>query len=97
MDKLKKEHKQKVEELATAIHDRTRFKDLSEGYMKEVARLEAQLEEMDLKPKPRSTQRPKDTVKRGQSATTQNQAKMKRIEAKQLTDVVHVLKLKLQE
>ncbi len=65
LDKLKKEHKLKVDELATAIHDRTRFKDLSEGYMKEVARLEAQLEELDLKPKPKSTQRPKDTVKRG--------------------------------
>ena len=64
--------------------------------MQEVARLEAQLESVDIKPKPKSTQRPKDTVKREHSATTNtHQTKMKRIEAKQLTDVVHVLKLKL--
>lgn len=53
-----------MEELAIAIKDRNRFKDLSEGYMKEVARLEAQLESVDVKPKSKGSQRPKDTVKR---------------------------------
>lgn len=53
-----------MEELAIAIKDRNRFKDLSEGYMKDVARLEAQLESMDVKPKSKGSQRPKDTVKR---------------------------------
>ena len=31
--------------------DKVRFKELSEGYMQEVARLEAQLEAADMKPK----------------------------------------------
>ena len=33
----------KEEELAMATSDKVRFKELSEGYMQEVARLEAQL------------------------------------------------------
>ena len=41
LDKLKREHSKQSEELAIALKDRTRFKDLSEGYMKEVAKLEA--------------------------------------------------------
>lgn len=66
--------------------------------MKEVARLEAQLESVDVKPKSKGSQRPKDTVKRDQSATNNhNAAKVKRIEAKTLNDVVQILKLKLQE
>lgn len=66
--------------------------------MQEVARLEAQLEAVDIKPRAKGTQRPKDTVKREHSATNNsNQVKLKRIEAKQLNDVVHILKLKLQE
>jgi hypothetical protein len=44
LDKAKKDLQKKVEELLIAEQDRTRFKDLSEGYMQEVARLEAQLE-----------------------------------------------------
>lgn len=64
--------------------------------MKEVARLEAQLESVDIKPKAKGTQRPKDTVKREQSATGPgNAVKIKRIDAKQLNDVVFILKLKL--
>lgn len=64
--------------------------------MQEVARLEAQLEEADVKPKSKGSQRPKDTVKREHSATANSNAvKIKRVEAKLLTDVVHVLKLKL--
>lgn len=39
------------EELAMANTDKVRFRELSEGYMQEVARLEAQLEAADLKPK----------------------------------------------
>lgn len=99
LKKIKQELANKVEELAIATKDRTRFKDLSEGYMQEVARLEAQLESVDVKPKAKgSSQRPKDTVKREHSATNNSNAvKQKRIEAKQLTDVVHILKLKLQE
>ena len=42
--------------------DKVRFKELSESYMQEVARLEAQLEANDLKPKNKLSQRPKDTV-----------------------------------
>jgi hypothetical protein len=37
--------------------------------MQEVARLEAQLEAVDVKPRAKGTQRPKDTVKREHSAT----------------------------
>jgi hypothetical protein len=69
LTKLRKEHSKIVEELAVAENDRTRFKDLSESYMQEVARLEAQLEAVDIKPKAKGTQRPKDTVKREHSAT----------------------------
>jgi hypothetical protein len=67
--------------------------------MQEVARLEAQLEEADLKPKSKASQRPKDTVKREMSAGNSNPhgVKMKRVEMKQLNDVVPILKLKLQE
>lgn len=64
LDKAKKDLQKKVEELLIAEQDRTRFKDLSEGYMQEVARLEAQLEQADIKPKPKGVNRPKDTVKR---------------------------------
>lgn len=67
--------------------------------MQEVARLEAQLEAADLKPKSKASQRPKDTVKREMSASNANPhgVKMKRVEMKQLNDVVSILKLKLQE
>jgi hypothetical protein len=61
--------------------------------MMEVTRLEAQLEAANLKPS-KTSQRPKDTVKRAASAT---QNKQKRVDAKQLGDVVCLLKLKLQE
>lgn len=47
-----------------AKQDKVRFKELSEGYMQEVARLEAQLEAADMKPKSKLSQRPKDTVLR---------------------------------
>ena len=59
-----KEMKKKAEELAIAKSDANRFKDLSEGYMQEVARLEAQLEAANVKPQSKASQRPKDTVKR---------------------------------
>ena len=41
----------KDDELAMEKSDKVRFKELSEGYMQEVARLEAQLEAADMKPK----------------------------------------------
>ena len=47
-----------------ANKDKVRFKELSEGYMRDVARLEAQLEAADMKPKSKLSQRPKDTVMR---------------------------------
>ena len=58
--------KTKEEELAITTADKVRFRELSESYMQEVARLEAQLEANDLKPQPKNklSQRPKDTVKR---------------------------------
>ena len=46
----KKDIKKKAEELAISKSDANRFKDLSEGYMQEVARLEAQLEAANVKP-----------------------------------------------
>ena len=70
-------------------NDKIRFKDLSECYMKEVAKLEAQLEAADLKPKSKMSQRPKDTVMRDQSHSLSNihAAKIKRVDTKQLIDV----------
>ena len=96
LDKLRKEHQKKVEECAVAQKDRLRFKELSEGYMQEVARLEAQMEQADIKPKAKGVSRPKDTVKRDQSGPAKTN-KSKRVESKQLNDVVAILKLKLQE
>ena len=80
-------------------NDKIRFKDLSEGYMKEVARLETQLEAADLKPKSKLSQRPKDTVMRDQSHSLSNihAAKVKRVDVKQLSEVCQLLKLRLQE
>ena len=99
MQKAQSDLQKKTEELAIAQKDRVRFKELSEGYMQEVARLEAQLEAADLKPKPKASQRPKDTVKRETSAGNKNphSAKQKLVEMKQLGDVIPILKLKLQE
>ena len=59
---LSRELEEKDEELAITRSDKVRFKELSEGYMQEVARLEAQLEAADMKPKSKLSQRPKDTV-----------------------------------
>jgi len=50
-----------------------------------------------LKPKSKMSQRPKDTVKRDQSAKNAHATKLRRVEAKQLADVVAFLKLRLQE
>jgi hypothetical protein len=61
--------------------------------MREVTWLEAQLEAANLKPS-KTSQRPKDTVKRVVSAT---QNKQKCVDSRQLGDVVCLLKLKLQE
>ena len=57
--------------------------------MKQVTNLESQLEAADLKPKSKMSQRPKDTVKRDQSASFQNPyhtSKVKRVETKQLLE-----------
>jgi hypothetical protein len=69
---LKTSLAEKDEQLAITTSDKVRFKELSEGYMQEVARLEAQLEAADLKPKSKLSQRPKDTVVRDQSHSLSN-------------------------
>ena len=69
---LKTSLAEKDEQLAITTSDKVRFKELSEGYMQEVARLEAQLEPADLKPKSKLSQRPKDTVVRDQSHSLSN-------------------------
>ena len=67
--------------------------------MQEVARLEAQLEAADLKPKSKLSQRPKDTVVRDQtnSLSNMNAQRMKSVEPKQLSQVTQLLKLFLQQ
>ena len=67
--------------------------------MKEVARLESQLEENDMKPKSKMSQRPKDTYVKDQVHSLSNNSvqKVKSIDAKQLVEVVHLLKLHLQQ
>lgn len=90
---------EKEEQLAITTSDKVRFKELSEGYMQEVARLEAQLEAADLKPKSKLSQRPKDTVMRDQSHSLSNihAQRVKSIEPKQLTMAIQLLKLLLQQ
>ena len=51
IDTQKNQLADKDEELAIATSDKVRFKELSEGYMNEIARLELQLEAADVKPK----------------------------------------------
>lgn len=87
----------KDEELAMSKNDRVRFKELSEGYMQEVARLEAQLEAADMKPKSKMSQRPKDTVLRDQSHSLSNihAQRVKSVEPKQLTQAITLMKLLL--
>ena len=99
LNDLKTKMAEKEEDLAITNSDKVRFKDLSEGYMKEVARLEAQLEAADIKPKSKLSQRPKDTVMRDQSHSLSNihAQRVKSVEAKQLTQTVLLLKLILQK
>ena len=77
------------EELAVERSDKIRFKDLSEGYMRKVAELEAQMEAAEIKPHSKMSQRPKDTVPRDQSHSLSNihANKVKRVDAKTLHDV----------
>lgn len=65
--------------------------------MKEVAHLESQLEAAAIKPKSKTSQRPKDTTKRDitQSLSQVSAQKLKIIEAKQLKEEVQLLKLLL--
>lgn len=57
--------------------------------MNEVARLEAQLDAADLKPRSKMSQRPKDTVPRDSTNSLANKhgvaQRVKNVEAKQLT------------
>ena len=76
-------------------NDKVKFKDLSETYMKEVAHLESQLEAAAIKPKSKTSQRPKDTTQRDitQSLSQVSTQKVKMIEARQLKEEVQLLKL----
>ena len=67
--------------------------------MKEVAHLETQLEAAEIKPKSKTTQRPKDTNARDvtHSLSNQNGYRVKLVDAKQLKLEVHLLKLFLQQ
>ena len=67
--------------------------------MQEVARLEAQMEAADLKPKSKLSQRPKDTVMRDQTHSLSNihSTRVKNVEPKQLLDAAQLLKLILQK
>ena len=67
--------------------------------MKEVAHLETQLEAAAIKPKSKTSQRPKDTVHRDvtQSLSNVSTQKVKIVEAKQLKIEVQLLKLMLQQ
>lgn len=67
--------------------------------MNEVARLEAQLEAADMKPKSKMSQRPKDTVPRDQIGTNSSiqGTKIKIVEYKQIKDLFLFLKLSMQK
>lgn len=99
IDTQKNQLADKDEELAIATSDKVRFKELSEGYMNEIARLELQLEAADVKPKSKLSQRPKDTVMRDQSHSLSNihAQRLKSVEPKQLTQAITMLKLLLQK
>ena len=91
LNELQKMIQDKDEEMAILNSDKVRFKELSENYMQEVARLEAQFEAADLKPQNiKANQRPKDTVTRDHknSMTNFNSLKLKNVDAKQLVEVV---------
>ena len=85
--------------MAILNSDKVRFKELSENYMQEVARLEAQFEAADLKPQVKTQQRPKDTVSRDGKNSMSNQStqKLKNVEAKSLGEAVQLIKLLLQQ
>lgn len=81
------------------IKDKVKFKELSEGYMKDIARLEAQLESVDVKPRSKLSQRPKDTVPRDQTHSLSNihPARVKTVEKNKLLGTCMFLKLLLQD
>lgn len=87
----------KNDEISIEIHDKLRFKKFSEDYMQQIARLEAQLDACDIKPKSKMSQRPKDTVAREGSHSHSNihATKSKRVDVKQLSDVLQLIKMKL--
>lgn len=88
---------QKDGEMAILNSDKVRFKELSEGYMQQVARLEAQFEAADLKPPVKAQKRPKDTVTRDGkiSISNVNGQRQRNIDAKQLNEVIQLIKLLL--
>ena len=67
--------------------------------MRDVARLEAQLEAADMKPKSKLSQRPKDTVMRDQTHSLSNihAQRQKSVDPKILYQQVRLLKLLLQQ
>ena len=93
---MKKELKAKEDALELQAGDKMRLKELSEGYMKEIAALEAQLEDADIKPKQKITLRPKDTIRPISSHPTSHQTlKVRLVEPKQLEDVSQHIRLVL--
>lgn len=99
IEDLKARLAEQEDQLALETQHKVRFRELSENYMQEVARLETQLEAADMKPKSKLSQRPKDTVMRDQSHSLSNihAQRVKSVEPKQLTGVKLLLKLLLQK
>ena len=90
LNELQKVIQDKDQQMVILNSDKVRFKELSENYMQEVARLEAQFEAADLKPQVKAQKRPKDTVTRDSKNSMSNHStqKLKNVEAKQLGEVV---------
>ena len=95
---LQDQLQEKSEECVGHYNDKIKFKELSEGYMKDIARLEAQLESVDVKPRSKLSQRPKDTVPRDQTHSLSNihPGRVKTVEKNKLFATCMHLKLLLQ-
>ena len=96
--RLEKQLQQKTEECVVQQKDKVKFKELSEGYMRDIARLEAQLEQVDVKPRSKLSQRPKDTVMRDQTHSLSNihPGRVKTVDKQKLLASCMYLKLLLQ-
>ena len=88
---------EKNDECLVQKKDIVKFKELAEGYMKDIARLEAQLETGDVKPRSKLSQRPKDTVVRDQTHSLSNihPGRVKTVDKNKLLSTCMFLKLHL--